>query len=116
MSVLVLAEQRGGELRKVAFEATSQGRRIATALGKELIVAMLGHNVENLADGLSQYGAGKVLVANHPELANYSPEGYAYTLKQIVDSVHPSVIIISASAMGKDLAPRLAAKLDVPLF
>jgi electron transfer flavoprotein alpha subunit len=116
MSVLVFAEQRGGELRKVAFEATSQGRRVATALGKELTVALLGQNIGNLAEGLSKYGAGKVVVADHPELTYYSTEGYVYVLKKIVDSVNPSVIIISASAMGKDLAPRLAAKLDVPLF
>jgi len=116
LSVLVFAEQRGGELRKVAHEATSQGNRIAKALGQDLTVALLGHNIGNLAEGLSKYGAGKVLVADHPELANYSTEGYAYVLKKVADAVHPSVIIISASAMGKDLAPRLAAKLDVPLF
>ena len=116
MSVLVFAEQRGGELRKVAFEATSQGRRIASALGVDLVVALFGDGVDGLAGELSQYGAGKVLVANHGELDNYSTEGYAYVLKQVVDAVAPSVIILSASAMGKDLAPRLAAKIDVPLF
>ena len=116
MSVLVFAEQRGGELRNVAFEATSQGRRIADALGVDLTVALLGDGVDGLAGELSQYGAGKVLVGNHAVLANYSTEGYAYVLKQMVDAVSPSVIILSASAMGKDLAPRLAAKLDVPLF
>ncbi len=116
MSVLVFAEQRGGELRKAAFEATSQGRRIATALGIDLTVVLLGDGVDGLAGELSQYGAGKVLAANHGELGNYSTEGYAYVLKQMVDAVAPSVIILSASAMGKDLAPRLAAKIDVPLF
>lgn len=116
MSVLVFAEQRGGELRKVAFEATSQGRRMATALGVDLVVVLIGDGVDGLAGELSQYGAGKVLVASHGELVNYSTEGYAHVLKQMVDAVTPSVIILSASAMGKDLAPRLAAKLDVPLF
>ena len=116
MSVLVFAEQRGGEFRKVAFETTSQGRRIANALGLELTVAVLGHNVSTLADNLAEYGAGKVLVADHPELANYSTEGYAFVLQQIVNSVSPTLIMLSASAMGRDLAPRLAAKLDIPLF
>jgi electron transfer flavoprotein alpha subunit len=116
MSVLVFAEQRGGEFRKVALEATSQGKRVAGALGKHFVVALLGRGISGLPEQLSTYGAGKVLVAEHDELAKYSTEGYAYVLNQIVDVVKPSVIILSASAMGKDLAPRLAAKLDVPLF
>lgn len=116
MSVLVFVEQRGGEFRKVAFEATSQGRRIANALGVELTIAVLGHDVSTLADSLAEYGAGKVLVADHPELANYSTEGYAFVLQQMANSVSPTLIMLSASAMGRDLAPRLAAKLDIPLF
>jgi len=116
MSILVFAEQRDKALRKVALEAVSQGWRIAQALGQELNVALLGHGINETASGLASYGAKRILVAEHPELTNYSTEGYAHVLKQIADSVNPSVIILSASAMGRDLAPRLAAKMDIPLF
>ncbi|MBU0496031.1 MAG: electron transfer flavoprotein subunit alpha/FixB family protein [Chloroflexi bacterium] len=114
-NVLVFAEQRNGVLKRVAFEMLGLGAELAAALGSQVEAVLLGASVDSLPDTLAQYGATRVYVADDPALAVYSSEGYANTLAALIGKVEPGVILIGATAMGKDLAPRLAARLGVGL-
>ena len=110
--VFAITEQRDGELRKVSFETVSEGRRLADGLGSELTTVVLGSGVEGLAEDLKKYGPDKILVADDSALAEYTTDAYTNVLAGLIQSSDPAVIIMGASAQGKDLAGRLAAKLD----
>ena len=114
-NVLVIAEQRDGVLKKVAFEMVGAGAELAAALGGQVEAALLGSGLGDLANALAQYGAAKVYVADDEGLAAYSSEGYTDTLADLAGKTEPAVILIGATAMGKDLGPRLAARLGVGL-
>ncbi|MGD9081624.1 MAG: electron transfer flavoprotein subunit alpha/FixB family protein [Desulfobacterales bacterium] len=110
--VLAITEQRDGELRKVSLEAVSEGRRIADGLGSDLTAVVLGSGIEGLAEELKKYGPDKICVADDAALADYTTDAYANILAGLIQSADPAVVILGASAQGKDLAGRLAAKLD----
>jgi electron transfer flavoprotein alpha subunit len=113
--VVVIAEQRDGEFRKVTYEAVSEGRRLADALGCEVTAVVLGDGVEGIAGELGKYGADKVLLADDGSLAAYNTEAYTNVLSGILSSADPEVILAGASAQGKDLAGRLSARLNAGL-
>ena len=110
--VFAITEQRDGELRKVSLEAVSEGRRIADGLGADLTAVVLGSGIEGLAEELKKYGPDKICVADDPALADYTTDAYANILSSLIQSADPAIVILGASAQGKDLAGRLAAKLD----
>jgi len=110
--VFAITEQRDGELRKVSFEAVSEGRRLADGLGTDLTAVIMGSGVEGLADELKKCGTDKILVADDPALADYTTDAYTNVLAELIHASGPAVIIMGASAQGKDLAGRLAARLD----
>jgi electron transfer flavoprotein alpha subunit len=110
--VFAITEQRDAELRKVSFEAVSEGRRLADGLGTDLTAVILGSGVEGFADELKKYGPDKILVADDPALADYTTDAYTNVLTELIHASDPAVIIMGASAQGKDLAGRLAARLD----
>jgi electron transfer flavoprotein alpha subunit len=110
--VFAITEQRDGELRKVSFEAVSEGRRVADGLGADLTAVVLGSGIEGLAEELKKYGPDKIWVADDPALADYTTDAYTNILAGLIQSGDPAVIILGASAQGKDLAGRLAARLD----
>jgi len=110
--VFAITEQRDGELRKVSFEAVSEGRRVADGLGTDLTAVVLGTGIEGLAEELKKYGPDKIWVVDDPALADYTTDAYANILSGLIQSADPAVIILGASAQGKDLAGRLAARLD----
>ena len=113
--VFVITEQRNGAYRKATYEIVSEGKRLADKLGTEVIAITLGSAVEQIAKSLGNYGANKALVADSDIFIHYSAEGYARTIAEAVKQVEPGIILLAASAMGKDLGPRLAAKLDIAL-
>ena len=113
--VLVLAEQVDGRFRKIAYEAVSEGRRLADSLGNTLTVVVLGSGVEEIAGELGKYGADKILVGDDPALADYTTEAYTDALFHIVKDNDPKILLLSASTRGKDLSARLAARLDTGL-
>jgi electron transfer flavoprotein alpha subunit len=114
-NVLVIAEQRDGVLKKAAFEMLGTGAELAAALGGQVEAALLGSELGDLPNALAQYGATKVYVADDEGLATYSSEGYTDTLAAFVGKIEPAIVLIGATAMGKDLGPRLAARLGVGL-
>ena len=110
--VFAITEQRDGELRKVSYEVVSEGRRVADDLGTDLTAVLLGSGVDGLAEELKKYGPDKILFADDAGLAEYTTDAYCNVLAEMIQSADPAVIITGASAQGKDLAGRLAAKLD----
>lgn len=112
MKVLIVAETKDGSLRKASLELIAQ----AQALGASDITALLpGKGVAALATQLGQHGATRVLVAESDLLEHYTTEGYTHVVKQAVDSIQPDLVLFCASTNGKDLSPRLAARLDAGL-
>ncbi|MGV3024954.1 electron transfer flavoprotein subunit alpha/FixB family protein [Clostridium thermobutyricum] len=113
--VWVFAEQRGGELQKVSLELLGEGRKIADKLGVELTALLLGHNVEGLATTLGEHGADKVILADHEELANYTTDGYTKVICDLATERKPGILFIGATFIGRDLGPRVAARLTTGL-
>jgi len=113
--VFVITEQRDGAFRKVSFEAVSEGRRLADGLGAEETAVVLGSGIEGIAGELEKFGPDKILVADDPALADYTTDAYTSVLAGMIQSVDPVLIVIGASFQGKDLAARLAARLDAGL-
>ncbi|GBC62975.1 electron transfer flavoprotein subunit alpha [Desulfonema ishimotonii] len=115
MSVLVITEQRDGAFRKVSYEALSEGKRVADALGVSLTAVVLGDGVEGIAAEAGKYGAEKILVADAPELREYTVDACTNVLAAIIEKEGPAAIIMGASVQGKELAARLAARLNAGL-
>jgi len=113
--ILAIAEQSDNVFRKVTFEALSEGRRLADAMGCGLTGLVMGSEVESIAAELSKYGADKILVADDPGLKEYLTDVYTDTLAAVIAQEGPSAIILGATIQGKDLASRLAARIDAPL-
>ncbi len=114
-NVLVFAEQRDGVLKRVALEMLGVGAELAQMLGGQVEALLLGANLDHLSSTLAQYGATRVYVADDPALALYSSEGYTNTLAAWISQAQPAIVLLGATALGKDLAPRLAARLGVGL-
>lgn len=115
MSIIVFAEQRGGDLRKITFEAISEGKRLAAAAGDSLKILLAGDNVAGLADELKKFGPDEIAVVNSDKLADYTTEAYAGVLSDYIKQENPSLVLLGHSAIGKDLAPRVAARLGAGL-
>ena len=114
--VLAFAESRGGELRKIANEAVTAARSLANAAGGEAHVLVAGApGIGAKANALGAFGADAIVVLEHPALADYNPEAFATAIAERVKSGGYRAVVFVASAQGKDLAPRVAAKLGVPL-
>jgi len=115
-SVVIFAESRDGKLRNVSFEAASTGRKLADELGKSLTALYIGGIDGNVGKDLGIYGVDKIINITSPELTNYSTDGYAKALAEVIEKIKPSLILMPASAMGRDLSPRLAAKINIELL
>jgi len=114
-NILVVAEVRDGAIKNVTFEMLGKAAALAAEMGGVAQAALLGNGVASQADLLAQYGAATVYLADDPALATFSSEGYTIVLAGIVRQAEPAAILIAASATGKDVAPRLAARLGVGL-
>jgi electron transfer flavoprotein alpha subunit len=112
--VLVLAESRDGALRNVSFEAIAAAKEIS--MGGEVIGVLCGSSVKSLGDELIHHGADRVLVAEDEKLENYTTDGYFQVLKQIIEDEKPEAIVFGHTSLGKDLSPRLAARLESGLI
>jgi electron transfer flavoprotein alpha subunit len=111
-NVLVVAETRGAELRKVALEAVTAARKLAADVGREVHAIVAGpSNVGANAAALAEYGADVVLVCEHGAFTHYNPEATAALVASRVSQGDYRAVVFAASAQGKDLAPRTAAKL-----
>ncbi len=110
--VLVFAESTGSEFRKAAFEAVTEGRRLADLLGVQEYVLAIGNGVKDRVPELGKYGADKVLLADDPSLGLFHPDYYRQIALDVAKKINPGIILIPATSTGKDLAPRLAVHLN----
>ena len=115
MSIVVCAEQRDGSLRKITFEALSEGKRLAAASGETLKALLIGSGIAGLADELKKYGVDEVAVVDNEALATYTADSYAAVLAAYIAQENPALVLLGHSAVGKELAPRTAAKVDCGL-
>ncbi|MDO8137851.1 MAG: electron transfer flavoprotein subunit alpha/FixB family protein [Candidatus Brocadiales bacterium] len=109
--ILVFAEHRGGQLRKATLEVLGEAQRLAQASGLGLKVILMGHQVEGLARELGSYGAKEVLLADAEILEGYNSQVYAHILFEMIAPIKPVVVLLPATSMGRDLGPRMAARL-----
>jgi electron transfer flavoprotein alpha subunit len=108
---LVYIEQRGGNLRKASLEALSEAARLNGGAGTPVSAVLAGHGVKEKAGELGAYGAAKVYVADEERLALYSAEGYAAAIRAAVEKSGASALFMAATALGRDLSGRVAARL-----
>jgi len=113
--VMVFCEQRGGKLMSTDFELISEGRKLADERSVELTGVLLGDGVEGLVPELGGYGADRIIVCNDPRLANYTTDAYADVITDVIHTEKPEIFLVGASNIGRDLAPRLAARLHTGL-
>lgn len=111
MKILVYAEQRAGVLRKIAFENIT----LAKQLGQPFEVAVIGDQVADMEDALGRYGAEKVVFYKNDQLNEYSPDAFAHVLADAVKAQGADVLLMGATATGKDLGPRVAALLNAAM-
>ena len=114
-NVFVFAEQRNGVIQPVAFELLGKARDLADSLGEKVVALLLGYNVKDQAQKLIEMGADEVIVADCPELKDYITEQYSQTAYQIITEYKPTIVLYGATTIGRDLAPRLAARLNTGL-
>jgi electron transfer flavoprotein alpha subunit len=112
--VLVLGETRDGSLRNVSFEAIAAAKTVSE--GGEVVGVLLGHNVNGLGQDLIANGADRVVVVENEKLKQYSSDGYSQALLAVIDKEKPEGIIAGHTALGKDLTPKIAAKLSSGLI
>jgi len=110
--ILILAEHRDGKLKRVSLEALSEARRLYPA--EEICVVLIGDQVASLADGLLECGANRIYLVEDPSLRHYASERYAVIVAEIAIKRKPALILMGATAMGKDLGPKVAAKIHAP--
>jgi len=113
--ILVYIEIRDGKVKKSSLEALSEGKRRADDMNSDVGAVLVGHNLDGLTSEVFPCGASKVYVLENKALSEYSPQSYAEALAGLIKEVEPEAVFFSATAMGKDLAPRVAAKLGVSL-
>ncbi|GEK30060.1 electron transfer flavoprotein subunit alpha [Kurthia zopfii] len=112
--VVVLAETRENTLRNVSFEAIGAAKQISD--GGEVVVALFGTDVSSLANELFEYGADRVVIVEHPHLKFYTADGYNQALLAVVEQESPDAIVIGHTALGKDLSPKVASRLQTGLI
>ena len=113
--VLIVGEFADGEIAGVTGELLGVGRKLADGLGEELTAMFIGEDITAGASGAFAMGADKVYAADDPLLRLYQPEYYAALLERLVKELSPNVVVMGTSTMGRDLAPKLACRLETGL-
>ncbi|MBP1920275.1 electron transfer flavoprotein subunit alpha/FixB family protein [Youngiibacter multivorans] len=114
-NVWVYAEQREGELQKIALELVGEGKRLAEKLGVEVCAVLVGKNVPGLTGKLFEYGADKVYVVEDDLLEHYTTDGHTKVISEMIDKLKPEIMLIGATNIGRDLAPRIASRVSTGL-
>ena len=113
--IWIIVEQRNLQIRKVSLELLSQGRKIADQTGEPLVAVVLGQGIDGLAQTLAEGGADKVILVDDAKLADYTTGAYTSVLNKLISKGEPQAVLMGNTAVGKDLAPRLAQRLGVGL-
>lgn len=114
-NVFVFCEQRNGEIQPVALELLGKAQELASALNEKVVGMLLGDGIRGEAQKLIEYGADEVICADCPELKSYLTEQYSQVVYQMIEQYQPSIVLFGATTIGRDLAPRLSARLSTGL-
>lgn len=113
--ILAFTEPVEGSFKKISFETISTAKKIAEKMGGAAIAAVMGDGVASIAGQAAAYGADRILVADHAGLQEGLTDALVQAAAQLVEKVQPAVMVIGATAQGKDIAARLSARLSAPL-
>ncbi|MBR2190380.1 MAG: electron transfer flavoprotein subunit alpha/FixB family protein, partial [Eubacterium sp.] len=114
--VFVFAQQVDNELSPIAFELLGEAGRLAENLEEKTVTAvLLGKDVKGLADDLAKYGADRVIVVDDPALETYMTEPYAQALTAVIEEYKPEIMLVGATAIGRDLGPTVSARVATGL-
>lgn len=111
-NVYVFAEQREGVIQPVALELLGKARDLADVLGERVVAILAGYQIADKANELIAYGADDVIVVDAPELKDYVTEQYTQAVYKVINEMLPNIVLFGASTIGRDLAPRLSARLE----
>ena len=113
--VYVFAQQVDNELSGIAFELLGKAKELAGDLNTEVTAVLIGSGIKGLTDQLAEYGADKVIVVDDPELKEYRTEPYAHALSSVINEYKPEIVLVGATAIGRDLGPRVSARVATGL-
>ena len=111
----VIAEQRDGHIQKVSLELLGEATKLAKELGENVVGVILGSDIKDKAQELIEHGASKVIVVDDPMLAEYVTEPYAKALTALIKNYEPNIVLFGATSIGRDIAPRVAARVHTGL-
>ncbi len=113
--VYIFAQQVDGVLDNIALELLGKGKDLADTLGTELTAVLVGSQISKLADTLGEYGADQVILVDDPILEVYRTEPYAHALASVIETYKPDIFLVGATAIGRDLGPRVSARVHTGL-
>ena len=115
--IWVFAEQRQGKIQNVALELIGEGKRLAKDISEDtqICAVLMGNNIDHLAQECFEYGAEKVYMVQDPLLENFTTDGYTKVMKQLIDEYKPEIVLYGATHIGRDFAPRIAARCNTGL-
>jgi electron transfer flavoprotein alpha subunit len=113
--VYVFAQQVDNEVSGIAFELLGKAKELAAPLNTDVTAVLIGYNVGNLVDKLAEYGADKVIVVDDKELEVYRTEPYAHALSSVINEYKPEIVLVGATAIGRDLGPTVSARVQTGL-
>jgi len=112
--VLVLGEAREGALRNVSFETIAAAKTVSG--GGEIVGLLVGDSVQSLAEEMIHYGADRVVTVEHPHLKHYTSDGFGQAFMAVFEQEKPEAVVFGHTALGKDLSPKIASKLETGLI
>ncbi len=113
--VYVFAQQVDNEVSSIALELIGKGKALAEDLGEEVTAVLVGSDVMGLTDILAEYGADRIIVIDDPELKDYRTEPYTHAIASVIEEFKPEIFLIGATAIGRDLGPRVCARVHTGL-
>lgn len=113
--VYVFAQQVDNEVSSIALELLGKAKDLAKDLNTDVTAVLIGYEVGGLADKLAEYGADKVIVVDDPELKVYRTEPYTHALASVINKYKPEIMLVGATAIGRDLGPRVSARVATGL-
>ena len=113
--VYVFAKQVDNKLNGIALELVGKGKDLAKDLGTEVTAVLIGSDVMSLTKELAEYGADRIIVVDDPELKEYRTEPYAHALAEVIKKYKPEIMLVGATAIGRDLGPRVSARIHTGL-
>lgn len=113
--IYILVEQRDGEIQKVGIELIGKARELAEDLNQKVVAILLGSGITDKAQALIAYGADEVIVVDHPILHEYVTEPYTKAVCEVIKNFQPEILLLGASSIGRDFAPRVSARIHTGL-